>query len=151
MPIRPNLPVGITAITPPALEIYAKTVLVSRTDTTAFDAFYWPKGTVIAGVYVMGQTQSDAVTSAVINLGTNPGTTNEVLAAFDVKAATGKGYQPAGAFAGTQVGVVNAGQAGNTADVKIQAKYTESGGASTTGGPWLVKIEYYYPQQGTTY
>ena len=148
---RPNLPVGVTPVTPPAAEIYTKWVQIARTDTTAFDAFYWPKGTLIAGVYVLGQTASDAGTTAVLNIGTNPGTTNEALAAFDVKGATGTGYQPAGAKAGTQVGVVNASQAGNTTDVKLQAKYSETGTASTTGGPWLVKFEYYYPQQGQTY
>lgn len=151
MPIRPNLPVGITPVTPPAIEDYTKSILVSRTDTTAFEAVYWPKGTIISGVYVIGQTASDAGTTATISVGTNPGTTNEALAAFDVKGATGKGYNPAGAFAGTSMGVVNASQAGNTTDVKLLAKYTETGGASTTGGPWLVKIEYYYPPQGTTY
>ena len=151
MPIRPNLPVGVTSTTPPAIELYTKTCLVARTDTTAFDAFVIPKNTLIAGVYVLGQTASDAATTATISVGSNPGTTNEVLAAFDVKGATGTGYQPAGAKAGTQVGVVNAGQAGNTTDLKVQAIYAESGTASSTGGPWLVKVEYYYPQQGSTY
>ena len=150
MPIRPNLPVGVTSVTPPSFEIYSKTCLIARTDTTAFDAFVIPKNAIISGVYVTGQTASDAVTTAVINVGSNPGTTNEVLAAFDVK-GSGKGYFAAGAAAGTQVGVVNTGQAGNTTDLKVQAKYGETGGASTTGGPWLVKMEYYFPQQGNTY
>ena len=151
MPIRPNLPVGITTVTPPAVELYSKYVLVARTDTTAFDACVIPKNTIISGVFVTGQVLNNAVTTAVIDVGTNPGTTNELLAAFDVKGATGKGHYTAGAFAGTLVGVINASTSGSTADVLYKAKVTETGGASTLGGPWLVRVEYYYPQQGATY
>ena len=64
MPIRPNLPVGVTAVTPPAAELYTKTALVARTDTTAFDAFVIPKNALVAGVYVLGQANSDSDTSA---------------------------------------------------------------------------------------
>lgn len=151
MPIRPNLPVGVTTITPPAVELLTKFTQVARTDTTAFDAFVLPKGSMVVGVYVLGQTASDAATTATISVGSNPGTTNEVLAAFDVKGATGTGYQPAGAKAGTSVGVVGTSSAGFTSDTLIKAKYAETGTASTTGGPWLVKVEYYIPQQGNLY
>jgi len=150
MPIRPNLPVGVTSITPPAVDVYSKFILVSRTDATAFDAMVLPKYAIISAVLVNGQAVSDSATSASISIGTNPGTTNEVLAAYDVKAATGKGNYTAGAFAGTNVGVVNTSQAGNLLDVLYKAKYTEVG-ASTVGGPWLVEVEYYFPQQGSTY
>lgn len=141
---------AVTTLTPPAKEVLVKTALVARTDTTAFDAFSLPKGAVLGGVYVMAQTASDASVSASISLGSNPGTTNECLAAYDVKSATlGKGYNAAGTYAGTSVGnAVTTGSAGLTSDTLIKAKYVESGTASTTGGPWLVKVEYYIPQQG---
>lgn len=139
MALRPNI--SVTSTTPPAPGILAKTVQVKTTDTVAFDAFVLPKGAVIAGAYVMGNTTSDSNTSASISVGSNPGTTNECIAAFDVKAATGKGYYHAGAFGGTSMG------SQVTSDTLIKAKYTESGTA-TTGGPWLVKVEYYLPQQG---
>lgn len=145
MAIRPNLPVGITTVTPPAVETLVKTFQVARTDTTAFDAVVLPKFAVISGVYVLGNTASNAATTAVIHAGTNPGTTNELLASFDVKGTTGTGYQPAGAAAATGIGTQL------TADTKYQAKYAETGTASTSGGPWLVKVEYYIPQQGNTY
>lgn len=143
MASRPNETVRFT--TPPAVELYAKTVRIVRTDTTAFDAFVLPKGAVIAGSYVMGQTASDAATTATLDVGSNPGTTDEILQDFDVKGATGVGYYAAEAKAGTSVG------SQLTADTLIKAKYTETGAASTTGGPWLVKVEYYFPQPGNSW
>lgn len=140
MAVRPNI--AITSTTPPAMGILAKTVQVTITDTVAFDAFVLPKNSVICGAYVMGNTTSDSNTSASISVGTNPGTTNECVAAFDVKtAATSLGYFACGAKAGTSMG------SQLTSDTLMKAKYVQSGTA-TTGGPWLVKVEYYIPQQG---
>ena len=141
MAARPNQPV--TSTTPPAVSIITKTCQIARTDTTAFDAFTIPKGAVLCGSYVMGLVASDAATTATLNVGSNPGTTNEAIAAYDVKTAgSGVGYYASGAKAGTSIGTKF------TADTLMKAKYSETGGASTTGGPWLVKVEYYIPQQG---
>lgn len=142
MAVRPNQ--RITSTTPPAVATLVKTVQVARTDTTAFDAFTLPKGAVLSGVYILGVTNSDATTTAVLHLGTNPGTTNEVLTSFSVKSTTGQGYHAAGVAAGTKIGVQL------TADTLIKAVYTASG-AETTGGPWVVKAEYYIPPQGDTF
>jgi hypothetical protein len=142
MAVRPNQ--VVTSTTPPAVNIMCKTVQVARTDTVAFDAFTLPAGAVLAGVYVMGVTNSDATTTAVIHLGSNPGTTNEVLTSFSVKSTTGQGYHQAGVAAGTKIGVQV------TADTLIQAKYVGVG-AESTGGPWVVKAEYYFPQSGFTF
>lgn len=139
MAVRPNI--AVTSTTPPCSGILSKTVQVTRTDTVAFDAFVLPKNSVICGAYVMGNTTSDSNTSASISVGSNPGTTNEVLVAFDVKGTTGQGYAAAGVKGGTSMGSQLA------SDTLIKAKYTESGTA-TTGGPWLVKVEYYIPQSG---
>ena len=142
MAIRPNLPTGVTTITPPAIEALEKVVQVVRTDTARFNAFVLPKGAVIAGVYVLGATASDAGTSATITVGTSTAGT-ELLNAFNAK--TNYGYQPAGTAAGSAIGTQLA------ADTLYNAVYAESGTASTAGGPWLVKVEYYIPQQGQTY
>lgn len=139
---RPSETVSFTS--PPAMEMLVKTVKIKRTDTTAFSAFTLPKGAVIAGSYVMGATASDAATTATVSVGSNPGTTNECVAAFSVK-TNGAGYFAAGATAGTSVG------SQLTADTLIKAVYAETGTASTTGGPWLVKVEYYFPQQGNSW
>lgn len=144
MALRPGMTVGAT--TPPAVSTVTKLVEVKRTDTTAFDAFVLPKGARLAGAYIIGSVASDAVTSASISVGTNPGTTNEIIAAHDVKtAATGKGYVPV-----NNASIGSGWTAPATADLKIKAKFTQSGG-DTTGGPWLVKVEYYFPQSGQTH
>lgn len=134
----------VTNTTPPAIEILEKTCQIARTDTTAFDAFVIPKNAVIVGAYVMGTTASDAATTATVSVGSNPGTTNECVAAFSVK-TNGAGYYATGAQAGTSIGTQL------TADTLMKAKYAETGTASTTGGPWLVKVEYYFPPQGYSF
>jgi hypothetical protein len=135
----------ITSTTPPGFERITKSVKIARTDTTAFEAFVVPKGAVLSGSWVIGQTASDAGTTATISVGSNPGTTNEFLAAFDVKGSTGAGFNAAGAKQGTSLGTQL------TADTLIKAKYTETGTASTTGGDWLVLVEYYFPQPGNSW
>lgn len=142
MAVRPQQ--TVTNTTPPAVDILTKTVQIARTDTTAFDAFVLPKGVVICGAYVLGTTASNAGTSATVSVGSNPGTTNECVAAFDVK-TNGAGYFAVGATGGSGIGTQL------TADTLMKAKYTESGVASSAGGAWLVKVEYYYPQQGYSF
>ena len=134
----------VTSTTPPAIELLNKTVQVARTDTTAFDGFVLPKNAVVAGAYVMGATASDAATTAVVQVGTNPGTTNEIVNSFSVK-TNGVGYFAVGAQGGSAVGTQL------TADTLYKVRYAETGTASTTGGPWLVKVEYYYPQPGYSF
>jgi hypothetical protein len=134
----------VSNTTPPRVEIYSKTVRIARTDTTAFNAFVLPKGAVIAGSYVMGTVASDAATTATVSVGSNPGTTNECVAAFSVK-TNGLGFFATGATGGTSVG------SQLTADTLMKAVYAETGTASTTGGPWLVKVDYYFPQPGNSW
>ncbi len=134
----------ITSTTPPAIELLTNTVQVKRTDTTAFDAFVLPKYAVIAGAYVLGATASDAADAAIIDVGTNPGTADEIVDSFSVK-TSGQGYFNVGSASGSGMGTQL------TADTLYKAMYTESGTASATGGPWLVKVEYYYPQPGNSW
>jgi len=121
-----------------------KVIKVVRTDTTAFVGTVLPKDAVITGMYVVGGAVSDAGTSATISVGTTS-TSNELLAGFDVAGTTGEGYHPAGAAA-----VGTAFMTKLTADVPVYAKYTESGTASTAGGPWFVKLEYVVVGSGET-
>ena len=114
-----------------------KFIKIVRTDTTAFVGAWLPKGAVVTGLYVIGHAASDAATTGTISVGTTA-TSNEIISAYDVKtAATGEGYNPAGAAA---VGTYMASKL--TADTPVYAKYAETGTASTTGGPWFVKIAY---------
>ena len=130
---------------PKPRDILTKFISIVRTDTTAFVGAKLPKDAVITGIYVIGAAASDAATTADINVGSTS-TATEYLAAFDVKtAATGEGYNIAGAAA---VGSATATKL--TADTPVYGKYIESGAASTTGGPWVVKIEYFVTGPGET-
>jgi len=142
MALRPNQ--VITSTTPPSPCVLTKVVQVARTDTTAFEAFILPKGAVVAGAYVMGAVASDAATTAIIDVGTNPGTADEIVDSFSVK-TNGLGYHAIGSAGGS----ANGSQL--TADTLYKARYAETGTASSTGGPWLVKVEYYMPQQGYSF
>lgn len=127
----------VTLSYPKNREAEEKYVKIVRTDTTAFLGAWLPKDAVVTGIYVIGHAASDAATTAVVGIGTTT-SANEILASFDVKtAATGEGYNIGGAAV---VGTFLASKL--TADTPIYAKYAETGTASTTGGPWYVKIEY---------
>lgn len=134
----------VTSTTPPAVELLAKTVQVARTDTTAFEAFILPKNAVVAGAYVMGTVASDAASTAIIDVGTNPGTSDQIVDSFSVK-TNGVGYHAIGAAGGSAIGTQL------SADTLYKARYAETGTASSTGGPWLVKVEYYFPQPGYSF
>ena len=124
--------------TPRSRGSQTKFISIARTDTTAAIKAYLPKDAFIVGMYVIGGTASDAGTSASISVGTTS-TSNELLATYDVKtAATGEGYSAVGAAA-----VGSAFATRLTADTAIYGKYEEAGIASTAGGPWIVKIEYF--------
>lgn len=122
---------------PKTRDALEKVIKLVRTDTTAFVGAWLPKDAVITGMYVVGAAASDAATTATIMCGSTA-TATEYLAAYDVKtAATGEGYNIAGAAA-----VGSAFMTKLTADVPVYAKYAETGAASSTGGPWYIKIEY---------
>ena len=124
-------------LTPKAREVLVKFGTIARTDTTAKELFGIPKGAYIVGVYVIGAAVSNAGTSAVIGIGSTT-SANEYMASYDVKtAATGEGYNPAGAAA-----VGSAFATALTADTAVYGKYTESGTASSSGGDWTIKVEY---------
>ena len=120
-----------------------KIIKVVRTDTTAFQGAVLPKDAVITGIYVIGAAASDAATTATVSVGSTA-TSNEYVNAYDVKTATtGAGYNPAGSKA-----VGTAMMSKLTADTPVYAKYAETGTASTTGGPWYVKLEYVVVSSG---
>jgi len=118
---------------------------IARTNTTGTLLFGLPKDAVIVGIYVIGGVASDAATTATIGTGSTA-TANEHMTGYDVKtAATGEGYNPSGAAAvGTALGTKL------TADTAVYGIYAETGTASNTGGPWIVKYEYYVTGPGET-
>lgn len=128
---------------PKPRELLTKFFKISRTDTTGVAKTALPKGSIIGGAYVIGGVASDAATTATVSFGSSV-TATEYVSGFDVKtAATGEGYSPVGAAAvGSAFGVAVAN------DIVVYGKYAETGTASTTGGPWIVKLEYFVPGPG---
>lgn len=132
-------------LTPKARATYVKMGSIARTNTTAVDLFSLPKDAIIVGIYVIGGVASNAGTTATIGIGSSV-SANEYMTGYDVKtAATGEGYSPAGAAAvGSALGTKL------TADRSVWGIYAETGTASNTGGPWIVKVEYYVTGPGET-
>lgn len=136
---------AFSPITPKAYETLVKFITVTRTDTTAFKAIELPKYAIPVGIYVLGQAASNAGTTATVNVGTST-TATEWVSGYDVlTSATGLGYNTAS----NKVAASIMG-AKLTADTPLYAKYAETGTASTSGGPWFVKIEYIVPGPGET-
>ncbi|MCA1592222.1 MAG: hypothetical protein LC754_06145 [Acidobacteria bacterium] len=90
-----------------------------------------PAGATILRASFVGQTGSNAGTSAVISAGYQGGTGTELINAASVLGAAGVGVHD-----GTP-GVANL-----AATQQVTGGYTESGTASTAGGPWNVVIEF---------
>ena len=132
-------------LTPKARGTLTKMGSLARTDTAAKELFGLPKDALIVGIYVVGGTASDAGTTATIGIGSTA-SANEYMTGYDVKtAATGEGYNPAGAAA-----VGSALCSKLTTDVPVYGIYAESGTASNIGGPWYIKVEYYLAGPGET-
>lgn len=116
---------------------------IARTDTVAKNLFILPANAIIDDIIIGSPNNSDAGTSATISVG-KTGTPTFFINALDVKtAATGKGYpQLSGATAPANV----YGTTPQTAPLQVVGIYAETGGASTTGGPWDVELYYHYAQ-----
>jgi len=111
---------------------------VKRTDTTAFQATQLPSQSVIIGCRTFG-TASDAATTGKINLGTTAASTE--IGVLDVKATSGLVYHNAAEFASVALDTSLLGQQQSTG-ISVFTKYSETGTASTTGGDWLVILEF---------
>lgn len=108
---------------------------IARTDVTPKNLFVLKAGSIPIRISYFAAVASNAVTSAVISVG-RTGTVTYFMNASDVKtAATATGQQT------PSTNVTNM-HAPLTADTQVVGAYLETGGASTTGGPWTVMIEY---------
>lgn len=110
---------------------------IARTDTAAKLLFTLPANAILLGFRYTSPAASDAGTTATISFGKLGGTGAEYLATQDVKTVgTGRGQQypagPAASLLGQSVGVAAQG---------VTGIYAESGGASTTGGPWVIEVD----------
>lgn len=126
-------PFIVSPITPAAKDVRVKAFQIARTNTTQFTACELPANASILNVSVRRSVTSDAQT-ATVSVGV-AGVTNNLINGLDVKTA--------GLTFGTldtQIAQVEGNQPGS--DVIITAIYTETGTASSTGGPFMVMVEY---------
>jgi hypothetical protein len=128
-----NPPGVVSTITPAAKDVRVKAFQIARTDTTQVTKAWLPANSSILNVSVRRSVTSDGETASVsVGYGS---TTNNLINALTVKTA--------GLTFGT-LDTVIAQPEGNQPgeDIKITAVYTETGTASTTGGPFVVMIQY---------
>lgn len=117
---------------PVGRSVQVKISSLARTDTTAKLLCVLPKYAEITGIKLQFDTASDAGTTAVVKLGTTSANANEIVTSQNVKVA------------GVVWPSINTGQIYTvlTADTPIYGIYAETGGASTTGGPFNVEVSY---------
>lgn len=120
---------------PKPREIYSKFIRVTRSDTTSNIKAYLPKGAILVGMYTIGGQNSNAGTTATLNVGTTSGG-GDLVGSMDLRAGANGFRTVSGANTGSQ-----ATQA-LTSDFPVWATYAETGTASTLGGPWVVRLEY---------
>ena len=133
-------PSSVTPTTPGAKDVAVKAFRVARTETTAALKTYLPHNASIVDVWIVGNTASDATTSASISVGTTTSSCNEILNALSVKTSAGM-IRPTTTL-GTGVYTDTESVPPASAPKAIYAKYTSSGAESTTVGPWTVFISY---------
>jgi len=123
----------VSTITPAAKDVRVKAFYIKRTDTASSTKAWLPANSTILNVSVRRSVTSDGQTASVsVGVGA---TTNNLISGLDVKTA-GLSF----GTLDTQIAQPEGDQPG--ADIKITAVYTETGTASTTGGPWVVMVQY---------
>lgn len=127
---------GPSAITPSSKDVVVKAFTVVRTDTTATVKCVLPADATLLDVEIFG-VASNAVTTAVLSVGTSV-TATEIINAQDVKTAGGK-IRPTTSYSTNYPNIEPRPLVG---DLQLFAKYAETGGASTAGGPYTVVVYY---------
>lgn len=135
--VAPVASYGPTATTPYAKDVVVKAFQVARTDTTAAIKAVLPADATITDIRIFGAA-SNAATTATLSVGYTS-TATEFVNGQDVKTAGGA-IRPTTAYNSTNL--PNLEYALGTGDIQVYAKYTETGTASTAGGPYIVFIEY---------
>lgn len=135
--VTPLSVTGPTVLLPSSKDIVTKVFSVSRSETTSVLKAVLPADASIIDITRFGSTNSDAATTATVALTiqNNSGTLLSPVAT-DVKTA-----------GNTTIfvqcpGLPNLESLPLNGDIRISAQYAETGTASTTGGPWLFRVQY---------
>lgn len=129
-------PLFTSAISPQRKEIQNLAIQVARTETASVLKAVLPADASLVAIIREAGTASDAGTTATVTLtaANNGGTISS--AADDVKGS--------GAVTGfvQMTGLPNLEPVPLNGDITLTAVYAETGGASTTGGPWKYIVQY---------
>lgn len=118
---------------PVGRDLSIKVASLARTDTATKNLFMLPKGAVPLYALVFSPVASNAVTTAVISVGIT-GTGTYFLNTIDVKTAAGLIVPPTAKATNLITGLLT--------DTQVTGIYAETGGASSTGGPFYVMFVY---------
>jgi len=127
---------GPTVLIPTSKDVVTKVFAVSRSDTSTTLKAVLPADASIIEFSKFGSSNSDAGSTATVTISFADNTGTLQTATALVKGAgttTGHVQMP---------GLPNIQPTPLTGDLKINAVYAETGTASTTGGPWYIKVLY---------
>jgi hypothetical protein len=120
----------LSPITPVGKDVQVKAFTVARTETASVNKVELPADASIIGVVRLGSTVSDAVTTATVTI-----TASNNSGSISTKADDVKGSGATTGFV-QMTALPNLEPRPLTGDIVITAVYAETGGASSTGGPW---------------
>lgn len=121
---------AVSTITPPGKSIQVKQMTVARTDTAYKSEFMIPKGAIPLFITIQGTVASDAGTSATVKVSNT--TSGNVFGSGNVKGSGASITLQSSDLTNTVM----------TSDTVVYGQYSESGTASTVGGPWTVSFFY---------
>lgn len=127
---------GPSPLNPSGKPAYTKVFQVSRTDSVAVLKAMLPAQASIINIDMLASTNSNAVTTATVTLTVTNNTGTISTGVVDVKTN--------GAVTNnvTMTNLPNIEPLPLLGDLKINAVYAETGGASSAGGPWNFVVTY---------
>jgi len=127
-----------TSISPASKDGALKFFQLARTETSGVLKAVLPASASIMGFLIWG-VASNAGTTATISIGSTSANANEYVNAQDVKTSGGL-VIPTATLSTNLPNIEPIPQGGS--DLVIYAKYAETGGASSAGGPWKIAVWY---------
>jgi len=134
--ITPFTPLGPTPLVPTAKDVQTKVFQIARTESASTLKAVLPGGSSVIEISKFGSSNSDAGTSSTLNIviADNTGTISSGTSNLKTTGDTTGHIQMSN--------LPNLQPVPLTGDLRINAYVTEVGTASTTGGPWYIKVLY---------
>jgi len=134
--ITPISSLGPTTLIPSAKDVQTKVFQIARTESSSTVKAILPADASIVEISKFGSSNSDAGTSSTLNVvvANNTGTISSGTNDLKTTGTTTSHIQMSN--------LPNLQPLPLTGDLKVSAYVTEVGTASTTGGPWYIKVMY---------